>query len=98
MPLNVTIRIRSRTRASRMRDGCVFLRDARGQVNWLRVIKSDIINAVAQTAGVPRLKATQAVETIIDALRQALSRGQRIELRAGPPRPRTHPRPRPDPA
>jgi DNA-binding protein HU-beta len=45
------------------------------------VIKNDIINAVAQAAGVPRPKATQAVETIIDALRQALSRGQRIELR-----------------
>jgi DNA-binding protein HU-beta len=45
------------------------------------VIKNDIITAVAQAAGVPRPKATQAVETIIDALRQALSRGQRIELR-----------------
>jgi DNA-binding protein HU-beta len=45
------------------------------------VIKNDIINAAAQAAGVPRPKATQAVETIIDALRQALSRGQRIELR-----------------
>jgi len=30
---------------------------------------------------VPRPKATQAVETIIDALRQALTRGERIELR-----------------
>ena len=45
------------------------------------MIKNDIINAAAQAAGVPRPKATQAVETIIDALRQALSRGQRIELR-----------------
>ena len=45
------------------------------------MIKNDIINAVAQAAGVPRPKATQAVETIIDALRQALTRGERIELR-----------------
>jgi len=45
------------------------------------VIKNDIITAVTQAAGVPRPKATQAVETIIDALRQALTRGERIELR-----------------
>jgi DNA-binding protein HU-beta len=45
------------------------------------VIKNDIINAVAEAAKVPRQKATQAVETIIDVLRQALSRGERIELR-----------------
>jgi DNA-binding protein HU-beta len=45
------------------------------------VIKNDIITAVAQAAGVPRPKATQAVETIIDVLREALSRGERIELR-----------------
>ncbi len=45
------------------------------------MIKNDIVNAVAEAAGVERQKAKQAVETIIDALRQALSRGQRIELR-----------------
>jgi nucleoid DNA-binding protein len=45
------------------------------------VIKTDIINAVAGAAGVDRQKAAQAVETIIDALRQALTRGERIELR-----------------
>jgi DNA-binding protein HU-beta len=45
------------------------------------VIKNDIITAVAQAAGVPRPKATQAVETILDVLREALSRGERIELR-----------------
>jgi DNA-binding protein HU-beta len=45
------------------------------------VIKNDIINAVAEAAGVGRQKATTAVETIIDVLRQALSRGERIELR-----------------
>jgi nucleoid DNA-binding protein len=45
------------------------------------VIKKDIINAAVQAAGVPRPTATQAVETIIDVLRQALSRGERVELR-----------------
>jgi DNA-binding protein HU-beta len=45
------------------------------------VIKEDIINAVAEAAGVGRQKATQAVETIINVLRQALIRGERIELR-----------------
>lgn len=45
------------------------------------MIKNDIINSVAEAAAVPRQKATQAVETIIDVLRQALSRGERIELR-----------------
>ena len=45
------------------------------------MIKNDIITAVAQAAGVPRPKATQAVETIIDVLRQALLNGERIELR-----------------
>jgi DNA-binding protein HU-beta len=45
------------------------------------LIKNDIINAAAEAAGVERQKAAQAVETIIDALRQALTRGERIELR-----------------
>jgi nucleoid DNA-binding protein len=45
------------------------------------VIKNDIINGVTEASGVPRLKATQAVETIIDCMRQALGRGERIELR-----------------
>jgi DNA-binding protein HU-beta len=45
------------------------------------VIKIDIINAAVEAAGVDRQKATQAVEAIIDTLRQALTRGERIELR-----------------
>ena len=45
------------------------------------MIKNDIINGVAEAADVPRQKATQAVETIIDVMRQALARGERIELR-----------------
>jgi DNA-binding protein HU-beta len=45
------------------------------------VIKNDIINAVADAAGVPRQKAALAVETIIDVMRGALAHGERIELR-----------------
>jgi DNA-binding protein HU-beta len=45
------------------------------------MIKNDLINGVAQEVGVPRQVATQAVETIIEVMRQALSRGDRIELR-----------------
>jgi DNA-binding protein HU-beta len=53
----------------------------RGRINYPHVIKIDIINAAAKAAGVDRQKAAQAVETIIDTLRQALTRGERIELR-----------------
>ena len=45
------------------------------------MIKNDIINEVGEAAGVSRQKATQAVETIIEVMRQALARGERIELR-----------------
>jgi DNA-binding protein HU-beta len=45
------------------------------------VIKNDIVNAVAEASGVGRQKAKQAVEAIIDILRQTLTRGERIELR-----------------
>lgn len=45
------------------------------------MIKNDIINGVSAIAGVQRLKATQAVETIIEVMRQSLGRGDRIELR-----------------
>jgi DNA-binding protein HU-beta len=45
------------------------------------VIKLDIVNAVVANAGVTRTKAEHAVETVFDALKAALGRGQRIELR-----------------
>jgi DNA-binding protein HU-beta len=45
------------------------------------VIKNDIINGVGEAASVSRQKATQAVETIIEVMRQSLARGDRIELR-----------------
>jgi DNA-binding protein HU-beta len=45
------------------------------------VIKLDIVNAVVQRTNISRAKAEQAVETIFEALKNALGRGDRIELR-----------------
>jgi DNA-binding protein HU-beta len=46
-----------------------------------RVIKLDIVNAVVTQTNISRTKAEQAVETVFEALKTALGRGQRIELR-----------------
>jgi len=45
------------------------------------VIKLDLVNAVVSSTGVTRTKAEHAVETVFQALKDALGRGQRIELR-----------------
>ncbi len=45
------------------------------------MIKLDIVNAVVSRTGVTRTKAEQAVETVFEAIKNALGRGQRIELR-----------------
>jgi len=45
------------------------------------MIKADIVNKVAETSEISRVKAAQAVDTVIEGLRNALARGQRIELR-----------------
>ena len=45
------------------------------------MIKLDIVNAVVSRTGVTRTKAEQAVETVFEALKSALGRGERIELR-----------------
>jgi DNA-binding protein HU-beta len=45
------------------------------------LIKLDIVNKVVATTGVTRTKAEHAVETVFEALKSALGRGQRIELR-----------------
>jgi len=45
------------------------------------VIKLDIVNAVVTTTSISRTKAEQAVETVFESIKNALSRGQRIELR-----------------
>lgn len=45
------------------------------------MIKADIVDLVAEQSDVSRIKAAQAVDTIIDAMKDALSTGKRIELR-----------------
>ena len=47
----------------------------------LKVIKLDIINRVADKTGVPKMKAEQAVEALFHSMKEALTRGERIELR-----------------
>ena len=45
------------------------------------MIKLDIVNAVVNKTGVSRTKAEQAVETVFEAMKRALGKGERIELR-----------------
>ena len=45
------------------------------------VIKLDIINRVAEKTGVPKMKAEQAVDALFQSMKDALTRGERIELR-----------------
>ncbi len=45
------------------------------------MIKLDIVNAVVNKTGVSRTKAEQAVETVFEAMKDALGKGERIELR-----------------
>ena len=52
-----------------------------GPEERLQVIKLDIINRVADKTGVPKMKAEQAVEALFHSMKEALTRGERIELR-----------------
>ncbi len=45
------------------------------------MIKVDIVNEVVSSTGVVRSKAEMAVETVFEAMKRALERGERIELR-----------------
>lgn len=45
------------------------------------MIKADLVKAVADAADLPQTTAAQVVDTVIGALREALQRGERIELR-----------------
>ena len=49
--------------------------------NGGKVIKLDIINHVAERTGVPKMKAEIAVEALFEAMKSAMKRGERIELR-----------------
>ncbi len=45
------------------------------------MIKLDIVNLVADRTGVPKQKAEQVVDSLFEAMKQALAAGKRIELR-----------------
>ncbi|GMU67611.1 MAG: DNA-binding protein [Acidobacteriota bacterium] len=45
------------------------------------MIKADIVNRVAELSSIPRIKAVQAVDSILDSMKAALCDGKRIELR-----------------
>jgi DNA-binding protein HU-beta len=45
------------------------------------MIKIDIINDVATVAAITKVKAELAVEAVFEAMRDAMTRGERIELR-----------------
>jgi DNA-binding protein HU-beta len=45
------------------------------------MIKADIVNRVAETSDISRVKAAEAVDTLLGALKKALIDGKRIELR-----------------
>ena len=45
------------------------------------MIKLDIINRLADQTGIPKLKAEQAVNALFNSMKDALARGDRIELR-----------------
>ena len=45
------------------------------------MIKADIINQVAEDASIRKVKAVEAVEAVFEAMKAAMRRGERIELR-----------------
>jgi DNA-binding protein HU-beta len=45
------------------------------------VIKQDIVNRVAEQIKITKVKAELAVDSVLDSLKQAMKRGDRIELR-----------------
>ncbi len=45
------------------------------------MIKLDIVNQVAGKTGVPKQKAEQVVDSLFNAMKDALAMGKRIELR-----------------
>src|SRR5437773_9558987 len=53
----------------------------RSQSGGLAVIKLDIINRLAERTGIPKMKAEQAVDALFHSMKEALARGDRIELR-----------------
>lgn len=42
--------------------------------------KADLINAVAETAEIPKTKATKAVDTVFDSIQKALENNDKVQL------------------
>lgn len=67
--------------------GCLTTRKSLSSIGFrclraeVSVIKLDIVNAIVQKTNITRTKAEQAVETVFEAMKNALGRGERIELR-----------------
>jgi DNA-binding protein HU-beta len=53
------------------------------------MIKVDIINEVARAADITKVKAEVAVEAVLEAMKDSLMKGDRIELRGFGRNPRT---------
>ncbi len=45
------------------------------------MVKADIVNCVSEESDLPRVRAARAVNTILGAMKEALSEGKSIELR-----------------
>jgi len=60
-------------------DSEVFANEA--DVGVFLMIKVDIINRVAEDAKITKVKAVEAVEAVFDAMKGAMQKGERIELR-----------------
>ncbi len=45
------------------------------------MVKADLVEIIAREAGITKVSAEVAVNAIIDTLKRALARGERIELR-----------------
>lgn len=45
------------------------------------MIKADLVETIAREAGITKAKAEETVDSIINALKASLARGERIELR-----------------
>jgi DNA-binding protein HU-beta len=47
----------------------------------VNMIKVDIVNEVSSAANITKVKAEQAVEAVLEAMKNSMQRGERIELR-----------------
>ena len=45
------------------------------------MIRADVVSRVAERMGITKVKAEMAFDSFLEALRQAMKRGERIELR-----------------